>query len=251
MSPVPRLRLLGALQFEPAGAAPQPLAWQRPVALLALLACADDWLPREQLATRLRPDADAATSRAYLRRLLHRLRELHPQAAAAVAVEPARLRWTGACDVQEFRAAVAAGRWDEALALHGAGLLAGAAPLGDEALDDWLEDTRLDLRRRARAALGAAIAQALERGEGHATTLMQRLVDEDPLDEDGIQLVLAHAADEAQQRIALAAYDALARRLALEMALKPLPATEALAAALRERRARASGWTGKRKAPAG
>lgn len=249
MSPVPRLRLLGALQFEPAGAAPQPLAWQRPVALLALLACADDWLPREQLATRLRPDADAATSRAYLRRLLHRLRELHPQAAAAVAVEPSRLRWTGACDVQAFRAAVAAGRWDEALALHGAGLLAGAAPLGDEALDDWLEDTRLDLRRRARAALGAAIAQALERGEARATALMQRLVDEDPLDEDGIQLVLAHAADEAQQRIALAAYDALARRLALEMALKPLPATEALAAALRERRARALQAAGPGDAP--
>lgn len=249
MSSVPRLRLLGALQFEPVGAAPLPLAWQRPVALLALLACADDWLPREQLATRLRPDADAATSRAYLRRLLHRLRELHPQAAAAVAVEPARLRWTGACDVQEFRAAVAAGRWDEALALHGAGLLAGAAPLGDEALDDWLEDTRLDLRRRARAALGAAIAQALERGDGRATALMQRLVDEDPLDEDGIQLVLAHAADEAQQRIALAAYDALARRLALEMALKPLPATEALAAALRERRARALQAAGPDDAP--
>lgn len=239
---VPSLRLFGPLHLQRPGALPVPLPWHRPAALLALLACHDGWMSREALATRLRPDADAATARAYLRRLLHRLRELHPEAADGLVVEPARLCWDGGSDVRDFRASLTAQRWAEALALQAQPLLAGVPPLGEAALDDWLDDERLALRRRWRAALGAALDERRAAGDAVAVlALMQRLVDDDPFDEEGVQWLLARSDDEAQRRLALQAYEQLARHLALDMALKPLPETEMLAHALRARRVQALG----------
>lgn len=226
-----RLELLGPPRRCADGLA-QPLAWQRPTALLAYLACQPDWVSRDALATLLRPDFREEQAKAYLRRLLYRLKDLGLD--AGLQVEPQRVRWTGSADVRELADSAQARDWQRVIELYRGPLLDGTGLLGEDGLDAWFEAERERLRTRWRVALTARIDELIAAGaRASLPTLMQRLVDDDQLDEDGVQFLLRRAAGDVERRIALAAFDTLQRRLAYEMALRPLPITQELAAGLR------------------
>lgn len=228
-----RIELLGPPQrlVDEACAA---LPWGRPAALLAYLACQTGWVGRDEAAAVMQSDGRDSDARGYLRRLLHRLKE--QRLLDGVQVEPQRLRWAAGADVREFTAAIDARRWAEALALWRGPLLEGCGALGEPAFDEWLDAERGRLRTRWRIALMARIDGLRSAGHGdEATPLLHRLLDDDALDEEAVQFALGRAAGAAQREAALAAFDRLQQRLAYEMALRPLPVTQQLSAALRQR----------------
>jgi DNA-binding SARP family transcriptional activator len=228
-----RLTLLGAPQLVDASGG-RSLPWQRPTALLAYLACQPDWVSRDQLATWLRPEAAEDSARAYLRRLPHRARDLG--LAGGLEIEPQRVRWAAGADVRDLAVAAQARDWPRVLALYRGPLLDGAGLAGEAAIDEFFADERERCRTRWRAALCARIDDLHAAGDHAAIApLMQRLADDDALDEDGVQFLLDRAGSEPERTVALAAFETLQRRLAYEMALRPLPATQALAQSLRDR----------------
>lgn len=229
--PTARLELLGPPRLVRDGAV-TPLPWQRPTALLAFLACQPDWVDRDRLAALLQPDRGEDDAKAYLRRLLHRAKAVAGD--EALEIEPLRLRWRGSSDVREFIATGDARDWPQALQLAPRPLLDSVALLADDGIDHWFEQERQRLAGRRRAALIGCLEQSVP-GETQRAAWLQQLVDADPLDEDGVQYALSRAGSELEQSIALAAFDTLQRRLAHEMALRPLSATQELAASLRAR----------------
>jgi predicted ATPase/DNA-binding SARP family transcriptional activator len=251
-SPTPttavRLTLLGAPRLTgPDG--PRPLPWHKTTALVAYLACQPDWVSRDALATWLQPEAGEDSARAYLRRLLHRLKD--QGLADGLEIEAQRVRWVGAADVRELDAAARAQDWPRVRALYGGPLLDGAGLAGEAAIDEFFADARERYRTRWRMALTAEIDALAARGErGAIAPLMEQLADDDGLDEDGVQFLLDRAGSEPERGVALAAFETLQRRLAYEMALRPLPATQALAQALRERVFAAAATAGAAVAPA-
>ena len=228
-----RLELLGPARLvQPSGAT--SLAWHRPTALIAYLACRPGWVGRDELAAVLHADGGQEPARAYLGRLLSRLKDLGLD--AGVEVDPPRLRWSGSSDVRDLLAAVDARRWDEVLRLYRGRLLDGAGALGEAALDAWLDAERERLRTRWRGAVMASIdALGADTDRTNVAPLMQQLAGDDALDEEGTQFLLQRAETEVERQVALAAFDTLQRRMAFELALKPVPVTLQLAERLRSR----------------
>jgi len=234
-----RLLLFGAPRLDRGQGPPTPLPWNRPAALLAVLGCHPQGIGRDALATLLRPDDDPATSRAHLRRQLHRARALlpgdHPWPA-----EERQLRWAGQSDVAEFLDAFSRGDWAQAVQLQPAPLLAGAGALGDGALDDWIGSERERLQAKLRVALLARLRDAAPGdGGGHGAgddgcddderaRLVTRLVDLDPLDETLLQAALEQVRGPTSRAAALAACRMALARLRDELGLAPTPALTAL-----------------------
>lgn len=217
------LRLFGAPVLVAASGEVATLEWGRGVALLAYLACEEGWHPREQLAALLRPEADAATARTYLRGIIHKLRLALPD-ATALRVEEGRLRWAGGSDVQAFRTAVARSDWERAVALQALPLLDRLGVGGAPFLDDWIAQEREKLRAELRRSMLALILQRQAAG-GSSVDLMQRLVEEDPADEDTVQFVLSQARNSLERHLAAGAFQTLQKRLAAEFGVKPTPST--------------------------
>jgi predicted ATPase len=230
---VTRLELIGpARLIQDAGAT--SLTWHRPTALIAYLACQPGWVGSDELAAILRTDGGTEPARAYLQRLVYRLKELRLD--EGVEVEPQRLRWVGSSDVRELVAAADERRWGDVMRLYRGRFLDGAGALGEAALDDWLGAERDRVRTRWRVAVMALIdAFESDADRTSVAPLMQQLAEDDPLDEEGTQFLLQRARTELERKVALAAYDTLQRRLTFELALKPVPATRQLADALRTR----------------
>lgn len=205
----------------------EDLEWVRPVALLAYLACRPDWHSREAVAQLLRPDATVPVARGYLRRLVHRTAEVFPR-LASLEVEEHRLRWAGQSDVADFHSAMEAQDWKLAVELHCAPLLANVASSGLPALDEWFFEERSRLRQSLRAALMAHIADAQNAMAADCSTLMQRLAEDDPLDESGTQFLLTHSRTPLERHVAVTSFHNLVRRLAAEFQQEPLPLTTEL-----------------------
>jgi predicted ATPase/DNA-binding SARP family transcriptional activator len=222
------LRLFGSPRLEQQGNILE-LPWQLPTALLCYLACQDGWVSRDELATLLRPDEDEETAKGYLRRLLHRAKDL--PGTRTVEAEKQRLRWRVESDVRRFRAAVAAQRWQEATQLYEAKFLENVGLLNSP-LDEWLEHTRNELHSQWR---NAVITQVHTLGkQPEAISLLERLLQDDPLDEEGLQLYLKTSQGSIQRQRALAAFERFSNLLSREMALEPLATTLALAKNIRE-----------------
>jgi DNA-binding SARP family transcriptional activator len=126
-----------------------------------------------------------------------------------------------------------AGRADPAPALAGAQaalrlLEAGEAP-ADEADDEWAAPLRAQvaaLRRRARALLARA---ALADGDAAAAEeAARRSLDDDPLDEDAVRLLLRALLARELPAEALRVYERLRRSLADELGTDPAPPTREL-----------------------
>lgn len=219
-----RLTLFGSPRIRYASAQEDAaLEWGRPTALVAYLACRPGWHSRDALARLLRPDAVAASARAYLRRLIHRTRDLHPR-LRSLEVEDDRVRWAGDSDVADFLQAMEESDWERAVAAQPAPLLAAAGSAGPGELEDCLREERARMRHLLRGALTALLVR--ERQEGRdRSALMQRLAADDPADENGVQFLLAEARTPLEQHAAANAFQALQRRFAAEAGRKPLPRT--------------------------
>lgn len=206
-----RLALFGAPLIQYAGERNESmLDWQRPVALLAYLACRPGWHSREALAEVFRSVGNEQVGKAYLRGLLHRTRVVFPR-LQALRIEEGRVCWTGDSDVQQFERAFDNEEWSAAVALQSKPLLESAVFSGEPTLQEWFREERTRLRQRLASALIALIASG--RGDLNRAELMQRLAQHDPGDESIVQLLLTHAASHTERYVAATALRDLRRRL--------------------------------------
>src|SRR5437588_402342 len=156
-----RIRVLGALALEVDGVAAPPPAGRPAQALLGWLALHPGIHARSEVAGHLWPDVLESSARASLRNALAGVRRVLGSIADSVLIagretvglagEPEA--WV---DASAFDALIAAGKYEQALALCGGDLLAG--------LDaDWVlvaRDAYRERRGRALAALADASASA-------------------------------------------------------------------------------------------
>jgi DNA-binding SARP family transcriptional activator/tetratricopeptide (TPR) repeat protein len=199
----------------------------RPAALIAYVATQPGWVSRESIADILRPEANAHTARAYLRRLLHRTRELFP-AMKSFVVEDTRICWTGDCDVRAFEHALDRADWTGAIALQQEAYLAGLEATGLPLLDEWFAGCRVRLWRRLSVALMAAITAARNEPGADRADLMRRLAELDPMDENAVQFLLANARSQLEQHTAMAAFQTLGRLFATQLGKRPSAETAAI-----------------------
>ena len=240
--PLIRLRILGPVGLcdghgEPVDAV---LAQPRRLGLLAYLTVASHcgFVRRDQALGMFWPEHDAEHARAALSRAIYYLRRalgddtVLSRGADEIAVSGDRV-W---CDAIALRAALDEGRFDEAVGLYRGELLDGFFVSDAAGFERWVDDER---RRLARDVSSAAwsLARDAELAGKHlvAARLCQWAVDRSPLDEAGVQRLVA-ALDRIGDRAgAVIAYDRFARRLAADLELQPAPETRALIAAIRAR----------------
>jgi DNA-binding SARP family transcriptional activator/TolB-like protein/Tfp pilus assembly protein PilF len=237
------LRTLGGADLRrrdgdaPLSAAVQP----KRLALVAYLAVAEgtEFHRRDAIVARFWPELDTGHARGSLRQALHSLRRVLDAAVIVTRGEEEisvsrDLLW---CDAVAFREHCGAGRFREALDLYRGDFLDGfftsdAAP----ELDEWIEQTRTDLRRRAAVCAGALSDAARDRGDlATAITFSRRAADLDRDDERGVARLISML-DAAGDRVgALNEFEALAARLKSEYEAEPSPETKALIARVRGR----------------
>lgn len=204
----------------------------KPSCLLLYLACAGDWVGRERLAELFRPDADEGSARHTLRLLLSRAKGW--PGAGALEAESTRLRWPVATDLAAFRGALGRGDWAAAVAHYRGPLLDGFPVRGAPGFEAWLGLEREALADAWRKA-AAAHARELE-AAGHpseAAALLGRLLEDDLLAEDTVQLALRAHYRAGQREAALRLYGNFREQLAAELGLEPLAETDALVALIR------------------
>ncbi|MDZ7652935.1 MAG: BTAD domain-containing putative transcriptional regulator [Burkholderiaceae bacterium] len=219
-----RLRLLGETALERPG---QP-AWrflpERRFRLLAYVAWRGDWVSRDQLAALFWPERTQEAARSNLRKLLLEARSLE---LADLQSDRAGVRWVVDTDVAALRAAQAHGDHEAAVALYGGDLMRGIEAADAPAFSEWLERERLSLRALWRSSALAALAQ---RTPAARVALARRLLDDDPLDEDAVVVLLEaqHAlGEEAAQADSLRTY---ATRLIEDLGIEPSARVRAAAA---------------------
>jgi pimeloyl-ACP methyl ester carboxylesterase/DNA-binding SARP family transcriptional activator len=170
-----------------------PLKVKRALALLALLADAGQPLGRRVLAERLWPDADAATGRGRLRRLVHEMHGCVGSALVDADGDSLRLAAGVTSDLQATRAAIAAALKGDAAAEALAPLLApgseqwlGGFTLDDDACAEGFDERRREHRATLLRALERAAADAVARRDGAAAErLGARLLALEPCAEGG------------------------------------------------------------------
>jgi len=192
---------------------------------------------RDTLMALFWPERDQAHARGALRQELHRLRHalgpgvLSGDRADAVGIDRNRLR----CDRQEFEAALDEGRLADALALWRGQFLPGFH-LGGGDFEQWLEEERDRLSRKAIEATGWLVSEAEQDGdEASAVSWARRLAELAPYDETAWQRLILLLDRQGDRAGALRAYDGLAARLRKELDVDPSPETRALAESIRGR----------------
>lgn len=222
-----KIRLFGVPTVVLANAEPGGLEWSSAFALLALLGCRPGWHSREQLAARVRPDATPDRSRAYLRQLLHRIKDQLP-AVGALRADHGSLQWSGRCDVATFDSAMAARDWARAVQTFHAPFLHGIGTTGQPGLDDWFHEERLRLQGSLQSALIALLGQSTALAPESRAGLLQRLADSAPFDEKVVQFLLCQAQSPLERQVAAASYELFHRRIQTDSLASPTPETVSL-----------------------
>ena len=216
-------------------------------ALLAYLAIAGGggYHRRDALTAMFWPELDQFAARRALRNTLYHLREtigdgvLITRGDDAVAIDPASLT----CDVTKLSAAVAEGRFEEAVDYYKGELLAGVHfPNAGEAFEEWLSRERARIVGLVLRALHALVERDEAAGNyAAAVRWAQRACALAPDDESWLRrsMSLLDAGDDRGSALRL--YESYERRLAAEFSSKPTAESAALAARIRggERRPRA------------
>ena len=237
-----RLRLLGSLELCSAdgGELRTVLAQPKRGALLAYLAAA---LPtgfhrRDRLLALFWAEQDDSRARDALNAAVAFLRrEMGRNAIASRGVDEIGIDQT-ICwsDVVAFRAALDAGRHEEALSLYRGDLLDGFFTDGSAPFDEWLDRTRAQLRAGA-ARAARALAEQREREENFTTAVScaRRAVELTGADERMLRQLLEMLERLGDRAGAVLAYEAFERRLAAEFETEPSPETRALIDRIRSR----------------
>lgn len=221
-----KLQLLGSPRVR-FGSQWSELPLSRPMLLVFYLASKGIWVSREELAFFFRPDADEATARHYVRKMLSEVR--HLPWASDLEVEKDRLRWQMDTDVTRFSAAARAGRWAEALSSYGGPFLSG---LRTEALPNfemWLEQEREALTLLWEATCLSHTTELESAGEHReAAVIAKTLLQHNSLAEDAVQIYIRNSYLAGKRESALRAAATFRQELLQEMKLEPLPETKKL-----------------------
>ena len=232
------LRVLGGLEVGAGrqNGARQLVTQPKRLALLLYLALAEPpgLHARDRLLALLWPEADDRSSRHSLRNALHALR----QALGDDAVVSSGDAFVGLnfelvrCDALELRAHLAAGRWEDALALWTGELLPGFHVSEVPAFERWLDRQRGDLLRAVRAAAWkrAALLEGAGAVELDATRLAHRL---DPGDEPGARRLMRLLTSAGDRAGALQVFQDLSSHFATELDAEISAETERLATEVR------------------
>ncbi|MEP6494249.1 MAG: BTAD domain-containing putative transcriptional regulator [bacterium] len=207
-------------------------------ALLAFLAVAGgEYRRRDSIIALFWPELDQFAARRALRNTLYHLREalgdgvIVTRGDEEVAIDPQMLT----SDVAAFRAAFAAGRYENVVDCYRGELLAGLhfSDAG-EAFESWLAGERAQLVDLLLRALRALVDR--EKGAqdfGRAAYWAQRAGALAPSDEGWLRETMTLLDASNDRGGALRQYDAFARRLDAEFQARPTVETEALARRIR------------------
>jgi DNA-binding SARP family transcriptional activator/TolB-like protein len=175
--------MFGGVWMEMADGARVPSPRPQRLALLVIVAAAGRrGISRNRLLAILWPDTDEDRARHALSQSLYALRR-DLDRTLITADNELRLPPDGiACDVQEFREAIARHDWPKAYALYQGPFAAGLS-LGDAPeFDRWLEEERAGLARDAETAFEALAREAAATGDHRrAAEIWQRLTGMDPV----------------------------------------------------------------------
>ena len=229
MAPV-EVMLLGSPQVRRDGS-PVAFDTRKALALLAHLALTDRARPRDVLAELLWPDHDAEHARGALRRTLSTLRG----AVGAEAIDATRDRVALVrgpaleIDVDRFRALVAEGALDEAVAMFRGDFLEGFGLRDAPGFEDWQRGEAEALRRELATVLGRLVeAREAAADWPGALTNATRWLELDPLHEPAHRARIRLHALRGDRAAALEQYRACVRTLSNELGVPPLQETTAL-----------------------
>ena len=237
------LRTLGSVDLRSsAGDVALPLAAQpKRLALLVFLALEElsGYRRRDPVVALFWPELDSPHARGALRQALHALRRAIGENAIATRGEQEigvnrEVLW---CDAVQFRQLADAGRHAEALKLYSGDFLDGfyVSDVAAE-FEQWIAETRADLRRRAAAAAWTLANVSREHGDmAKAATMARRACVLAPEDENGVARLIAFLDQLGDRGGALEVYNELEVRLRAEYDAEPSPETQALIARVRGR----------------
>ena len=204
--------------------------------LLAYLAHDGEWVERARLARLFWPEHDVTSARHNLRQLIKRVGAWEWSGGLERAAGPSgeRLRWRTPTDLADLRAAIASGRWADALRLHGGEFLSDLDLEALPAYSTWAERQRSAIAETLRRAFTDQAASLQDVGEhAKAAHVYAHLVEADDLDEAAVRAYMGACLAQGDRARALVAYDRFAERLAREFELTPANATESLARSIR------------------
>ena len=202
---------------------------RNPRLLAYLVLNRDRTLTREEVAFALWPEFGDAQALTNLRRELHAIRHVLPDADRHVALDHRAIRWEtdtpASLDIAEFESAVQDPAADRdrlraAIDRYRGDLLPGL-------YDDWLEPHRERLRAMFVDALARLADRLEERREyREAMTVMRRLIAADPLDERSYRGLIRLATAAGDRSAGLHAYHACSTVLNDELGIAPSRETQ-------------------------
>lgn len=229
-----RFYLLGELQVEYQGRAVPPAPY-RTHSLLAALLLRPRPLARERLIGMLFPDLSERSGRKRLSDLLWLLRAAFPElpliATPTEVGLPADSRWL---DVEQFNRHYTQSITGDSLESCQRAVFYYRGDLLPGCLDEWLLAERETLHSQYLRLLHHTGRLLLRRHQFEvALPIAQRLVQEEPLDEEAIRFLMRVYAMMGQRGAALAVYERFASLAAAELGIEPDEATRSLAQTIR------------------
>ena len=210
---------------------PIKLNLRKGLALLIYLAEAQGAVARDVLATLLWPESPGETSRARLRRMLHRIELTLGQ--HIFETDRTSVRWSPAVELKVdshlFESACDEGAFEEACLRYRGDFLAGFSLDDCPEFDDWAFFRREALRGRLMHGLERLVQDKNAAGEHFAATAHAgRLVELDPLSEVYCRYLIRSLLLAGDRSSAERHHAALTQRLRDELGVAPEAATEAL-----------------------
>lgn len=235
-----RLNLLGRLELTDAEGRDRlaTLSQQKRLGLLFYLAVERParFHRRDTLVALFWPELGRADARSALRQAVYYLRShLGPEMILArgpedLGLNPERI----STDLADFEAAIAASRWQDALALARGPLGPGLHCEGTSPeFSSWLDRRRREVRRQASQLIRVPNAAAHQSDLAAATEQVRQAIDQGSFDEGLIRQLMQALVKDENRAAALALYKHFAERLRRDLEVEPSPSTRDLADAIR------------------